>query len=277
MLALMLQVSVCTKRKIMFAFILLLGGWFSDAQPPKVLTEKPVNLGEKLEYKVSFGWFTVGRASWVTDSKYHSYGGEECYKVQINGRSSGFLGVFAKVDDEWGEYLRVDDFLPMMTYRDIEEGKYILDEKTFFDYNTKEIRLEKIRRGERKPTKHFDMDVDRMGMLGGVLQMRSLDFSKYKPGDEVKIDAIFEEDRYEMVVIYQGIEELKSKVGRLRAYKVIPVMPENKLFPGENPITAWFSADRNRLPLRVDAKMSFGTVYVELINYENVKYGPDYN
>ena len=87
----------------------------------------------------------------------------------------------------------------------------------------------------------------------------------------------FEDEKYEMEVIYKGIVELNSKVGRLRAYKIIPVMPKNKLFPGEYPIVAWFTADRNRLPLRVSAKMKFGTAYVELTNYENVKYGPDYD
>ena len=79
-----------------------------------------------------------------------------------------------------------------------------------------------------------------------------------------------------MEIIYEGIVELKTKVGRLRAHKIIPIMPENKIFPGKYPITAWFTADKNRLPLRVDAKMSFGTAYVELTNYENVRFGPDY-
>ena len=50
MLALMLQLDRIN-RNIMFAFILILSGWFSVAQSAEILTEKPVNLGEKLEFK----------------------------------------------------------------------------------------------------------------------------------------------------------------------------------------------------------------------------------
>lgn len=276
MLALMLQPVLKFNLKRMFTLILILGGWFSEAQPPELLNEKPVNLGEKLEFKLSYGWFTVGKASWVTDKVYHEKGGEECYKLKVKAQSSGFLGSFAKVDDEWGEYLRREDFVPMFAYRDLEEGKYRLDEKTYFDYDDMKIRYEYIRKGVEKPVQNIDMDKERLGLLGGFTQMRSLDFRKYQPGDKVKIDAFFEGEVYSLEVIYKGIEEIRSKVGKLRAYKVLPVMPENKLFPGDFPITAWFSADRNRLPLRVSAKMSFGTTYVELTNYENIKFGPDY-
>ncbi|MCP4456823.1 MAG: DUF3108 domain-containing protein [Cytophagales bacterium] len=276
MLALMLYDKWELNMKNMLTFILIIGSWFSEAQPTRLLNEKPVNLGEKLEFKLSYGWFTVGRASWTTDKNHHVYGGEECYKLQVKANSTGFLGSFAKVDDEWGEYMRTDDFMPMMAYRDLEEGKYTLDEQTYFDYDAKNIRYERIRKGIEKPIEHIGMDKARLGMLGGFMQMRSVDYRKYESGDRIKIDAFFEGENYEMEIIYKGIVELKSKVGRLRAYKIIPVLPENRLFPGEFPIAAWFSADRNRLPLRVDAKMSFGTTYVELTNYENVRYGPDY-
>ena len=276
MLALMLRPLMKFNLKHMLALILFFCGWFSEAQSPKLLSEKPVNLGEKLEFKLSYGWFTVGKASWVTDKEYHQEGGEECYKLKVTAESSGFLGSFAKVDDEWGEYMRREDFMPMLAYRDLEEGKYILDEKTYFDYDNQKIRYERIRKGVKKPTEYIDMDKERLGMLSGFTQMRSLDFRKYKAGDRVKIETFFEGGHYDLEVIYKGIEEIRSKVGKLKAYKVIPVMPENKLFPGEFPITAWYSADRNRLPLRVSAKMSFGTTYVELTDYANVRYGPDY-
>lgn len=264
-------------QKNSLVLILILGGWCLQAQPLKVLKENPINLGEKLEFKLRYGWFTVGRASWTTAKKYYDYEGEKCHKFKVRAWSSGFLGVFAKVNDEWGEYMRADDFTPMMTYRNIEEGKYIFDEKAYFDYNTKKIKYEKIFKGDREPIRYFDMDIDRAGMLGGFMQIRSLDFSKYTPGERVKIDVIFEDDKYKLELIYKGVVELKSKVGRLHAHKIIPILPENRLFLGEYPITVWLSADKNRLPLRVAAKMSFGTAYVELTNYAHVKHGPDYN
>lgn len=275
-LALKLQLMAKQTNKVMFTFILLLGSLFpAESQPVKLITDTPINLGEQLEFKLSYGWFTVGRAIWSTDKNFQTMSGEKCYKFKVTAKSAGFLGSFAQVDDEWGEYMR-PDFMPMMAYRDLEEGKYILDEKSYFDYSSKKIKTEVIRKGNKKPDAIFDMDKDRLAMLGGFMRMRCIDYAKYKPGDHIKIEAFFEGEPYELEVIYRGREELKSKVGRIQSYKLTPLLPENRLFPGKEPITVWISADKNRLPLRADAEMYFGTAYVELTGYKNVKFGPDY-
>jgi hypothetical protein len=262
--------------KTMFTLILFLGTVFtSDGQPAKLLTDSPINLGEKLEFKMSYGWFTVGKAIWSTEKSFQDYNGEKCYHFKVTAKSAGFLGSFAQVDDVWGEYMR-PDFIPMMAYRDLEEGKYVLDEKSYFDYGTRKIKTEVIRKGNKKPDAFFDMDKERLAMLGGFMRMRCIDYAKYKPGDHIKIEAFFEGEPYELDVIYKGKEELKSKVGRIQSYKLSPILPENRLFPGKEPITVWISADKNRLPLRADANMYFGTAYVEMTGYKNVKFGPDY-
>lgn len=275
-LALKLPDTAKQTLTIMFSLILFISALTADSQPVKLVNDLPIHPGEQLEFRLSYGWFTVGQATWVTEKNFVTSGGEKCYKIKVTAGSSGLLGVFAKVDDEWGEHMRVRDFMPMMAYRDLEEGKYILDEKTYFNYDSREIRTEAIRKGKEKPTKYFTMDKDRLGMLGGFTQMRCVDYDKYKPGDRIKIEAFFEGEPYNLDLIYKGKEQLKSKVGKLWTYKLVPLMPENRLFPGKEPITVWISADKNRLPLRADANMYFGTAYVELTNYKNIKFGPDY-
>jgi len=259
----------------MFTLLLILNSWVATSQPAKLVDDVPLNPGEVLEFKLSYGWFKVGNAKWKTfDSK---YAGEDCYKFKVTAESSGLLGVFAKVDDEWGEYMRKDDFMPMMAYRDLAEGKYLLDEKTYFDYNNQKIRYERIKKGVRKPTEYIKMDQPRLGMLGGFMQMRCVDFTKYKKWDKIKIEAFFEGEPYEFQLIYGGIEELDSEVGDIKAHKLIPDLPNNRLFPGEYPITVWLSADKNKLPLRADARLYLGSAYVELVGYKNIKFGPAYD
>jgi hypothetical protein len=262
----------------MYTLLLLLGSFFtSEAQPDKLMRETPINPGEVLEFRLSYGWFTVGHAKWVTDKELKTYQGEECYKFKVTAESTGLLGVFATVNDEWGEYMRTRDYMPMMAYRDLEEGKYILDEKTHFDYGDSLITYERIRKGKELPDKEIKMDKHRVGMLGGFMMMRSVDYFAHKKGDRIDIEAFFEGEEYNMDVEYAGVVELKSKVGRLKAHKIIPKLPENRLFPGKDPITIWISADKSQLPLRADARMYFGTAYVELTDYKNIKFGPDYD
>ena len=48
-------------------------------------------------------------------------------------------------------------------------------------------------------------------------------------------------------------------------------MPKNKVFEGENSITAYFSDDKNRIPVKIDAQMFIGSAGVELTNYSGLK------
>jgi hypothetical protein len=48
-------------------------------------------------------------------------------------------------------------------------------------------------------------------------------------------------------------------------------MPKNKVFEGENSITAWFSDDKNRIPIKINAAMFIGSAGVELTGYTNLR------
>ena len=252
---------------------LLLLGFFSSAQH-KMVKNSPVNRGERLEFKLSYGWFTIGLASMQTASYYESREGHECYRVDIKGKTSGLMGVFSKVNDKWGAVVRKNDFLPYYTYRDLEEGSYRKDEKVYFEYGAMRIRVEDfdVKANRPRPTTYYDIEKDNvLDMIGGLMYVRSLDYWRMSAGDTIKIDAYFDKTFYDFEMVYKGIENVKSNVGTSNCFKLVPVMPDNKIFRGENSVTFWISTDIDRLPLKVEASMFFGTVYCELTSYKNVK------
>jgi Protein of unknown function (DUF3108) len=52
---------------------------------------------------------------------------------------------------------------------------------------------------------------------------------------------------------------------------LIPVMPDNKIFDGENSITCWISDDQNKIPVRIQAKMFIGSTGVELVSFSGLR------
>jgi hypothetical protein len=48
-------------------------------------------------------------------------------------------------------------------------------------------------------------------------------------------------------------------------------MPKNKIFDGENSVTAWFSDDQNRIPIKISAQMFIGSAGVELTSYSGLR------
>lgn len=257
---------------------LLLIGLVSTAQH-KMINSKPVNKGEELEFKLSYGWFTLGKAQMKTADYYETREGNECIKVDITGKTAGFVGAFSRVNDKWGGVVDKETFLPYYSYRFLEEGNYRLDEKAYFDYDSMRIRADyyDVKNDVPKPSKYFDLEKkNTFDLIGGFMVTRSLDYKGMSKGDTIKMDAYFDKEFYDFSLLYMGVEKVKTKVGKINCHKIVPIMPDNKLFSGENAVTFWISADPNRLPLKVEADMFFGTAYCELTAYKNVKSGIDF-
>ncbi len=258
-----------------FAFILL--GLISQAQP--MMKEKPVSKGEELEFKLSYGWFTIGRGSFKISDQSVFKDGKECIEINVAGRTAGLAGVFSKVDDRWGAVIDKQTFLPYYSYRDLSEGDYDLDEKVYFDYDSMKVRVESSTKSEgQRPIRRYDIEKNNVfDMMGGLMYARSIDYRGLKKGDTVKLDAFFDKKFYDFNMIYHGVEMIKTKVGEIYCHKVVPIMQKNSVFDGEDAVTFWVSADANRLPLKVEADMNFGTAYCELTSYKNVKSGIDFD
>jgi hypothetical protein len=101
--------------------------------------------------------------------------------------------------------------------------------------------------------------------------MRTQDFSKVKVNDTIVVKGFFEDTLYELKILYKGKETVKTKAGKFNAIVLKPLMPDNKMFSGENSITAWFSDDKNRIPIKVSANMFIGSAGVELTSYKGLR------
>jgi hypothetical protein len=160
-----------------------------------------------------------------------------------------------------------------MFYRKIREGRYKKDEQTYFDHENRKI---KVRVADKKTGKFgepklFDAPAQVRDMVAGFLYLRTLDFTRLYPGDTVAISGFFEDEFYRLRIVYKGKNTIKTKVGRVRALVFKPVMPKNELFDGENSITAYFSDDKNRIPVKIDAEMFIGSAGVELTDYSGLR------
>ena len=108
-------------------------------------------------------------------------------------------------------------------------------------------------------------------MVAGFMYLRVIDFSKYKKGDTLAISGFFEDTPYNMKIIYAGKDKVNTKLGKIPCHKLVPVMPDNKIFDGENSITCWISDDGNRIPIKIQAKMFIGSTGIELVGFKGLR------
>lgn len=234
--------------------------------------------GETLDFKLSYGWFTVGKAQITIDEKYHSYNNKKCLKVDINGQTAGLVGFFTSVNDRWGAYIESATLKPQHAYRDIQEGKYERIERTYFDFDAKKVTVDRYNpvKDYRRPSRVYDLNENVNDLLSSYLLLRNTNLSSLTKGDSLFVDTFYEDELYHFLFLYAGKETISTEMGKRDAHKIYLIMEENEVFPEKGGIVAWISTDLNQLPLRIEAEMFFGSGYCDLVGYKNLKYGPDF-
>lgn len=229
--------------------------------------------GEVIEFKMSYGVFNIGKGSAQIHPSYFTYNDRTCFKVDVYGKTTGVVDWVANVDDHWGSYIDTAALVPHQFYRKIREGNYKKDEWTNFDHENQKIEVKVLdnKTGKLKEPKFYEAPRHVRDMIGGFLYLRTMDLSKLKLGDTLAIKGFFEDEFYSLNIVYKGKDVVKTKVGKFRAIKFVPIMPKNKIFDGENSVTAWFTDDRNRIPIKINAEMFIGSAGVELTGYSGLR------
>jgi hypothetical protein len=229
--------------------------------------------GEELEYRVNFAFFTVGKAITRIDKNYHEVNSRTCFKVDAYGETSDWISFVTKVNDNWGAYVDTTSLVTQQAYRKLKEGKYHLDELVTFDQknNKVEVKVKNRDTGEFEPHKVYDVPPNATDLVGGFLFLRIIDFSKVQIGDTITISGFLEKQSYKLKVIYTGKEVVSTKIGKIPCIRVRPIMPSNSLFDGENSVQAWISDDRNRIPVKMQAKMFIGNTGIELVSFRGLR------
>jgi hypothetical protein len=228
---------------------------------------KGYGLGERFTYRVHFGFINAGEAVIEVSDKLHKVGDKVCYKANINGKSTGMFNMMMPIDDNWGAYMDVNSLLPLQSYRYLEEGRYRKYEVVDYKHEDEKAVIQLYHDPERdslKEKKDFEIPFGVHNMVSGAFLMRTLNYDNYQEGDTIRVPGYLDEKVYNLEVLFEGFETIKTKAGKFEAVKLTPVMPDNKLFDGENSISFWFSDDEHRVPLKIKAEMFVGSVGIEL-------------
>jgi hypothetical protein len=229
--------------------------------------------GEKLHYKMTYGIFTIGKGLAMIHPNYFRVNDRDCFKVDVYGKTVGMVDWVAEVNDQWGAYIDTAALVPHMFYRKIREGRYRKDEQTIFDHehNKISVKVADKKTGKFKEPKVYDAPAHVRDMIGGFLYLRIMDFSNLAVNDTIVVKGFFEDEFYALKIVYKGKKTIKTRLGKIRTLVFKPVMPKNQLFDGENSITAYFSDDKNRVPVKIDAEMFIGSAGVELTDYSGLR------
>lgn len=219
-------------------------------------------MGEEYNYRIKFGILTLGSANVSVDSRTYKVNNLPCYKIHIFGRTEGITDLY-KVRNTYTSYMDTIRFLPQKFEYSARENSYKRDQILYFDH-FKNVVVKK----EKESVDTYSVPDQIHDVISGYYSLRHIDFSKYAMGQVYTAPLFFDDEHYQFRVRYGGKAVVKTKFGKINVLKLNPVLPNNKLFKGEDAIRVWVSDDRNRVPVKIEVDFSFGTIVMEIRKFK---------
>jgi len=217
--------------------------------------------GEVLKYRMHYGFVNAGEVIMQVLNENKQIGGRNTlHMVGLGYTNSSFDWIFF-VRDKYESYVDEEAILPWLFIRRVNEGGYKISQNQIFNHYKNNV--------DSDGTK-FDAPDNVQDMLSAFYYARTIDFSNAKEGDIFEFPCFVDNEVWPLKIKYMGKETIKSDVGKIRCIKFRPVVQKGRVFKKEEDMNAWISDDKNKIPVRAEAKILVGSVKMDLMEYSGL-------
>lgn len=223
--------------------------------------------GEKAHYTIHYGLINAGVAT--LELQKDTFAGKEVLHSVFVAQTTGITDALFKVKDIYESYINPLTQLPLKAIRNVAEGRYRNYNVVLFDHKT---RTDSAILMSNLTGQHITVQ-NIHDILSCFYFFRKSIMSQnpvLKKGDLLTITTWFTDELYPIRLRYIEMDEVRTKVGKIRCYKFNPVTETGRLFKDEEGATFWFSADKNYLIVKVRFDIFVGSFSVDLSSYEGL-------
>jgi len=165
---------------------------------------------------------------------------------------------FFKIRDLYEAYVDPVTLKSSLYKRNINEGGYIKNEKYIFEPDGS-INSTTRHKDGHETKKSFKIGSSTQDAVSIVYRLRTIDFSKFKPGQTTSFVMVFDEKEYPIFIKYMGLETVSAgNLGKKQCYKISISAKTDKL-KGVDKNLIWLTADSNKIPALVRFSIAVGT------------------
>ena len=242
----------------LFAFFLI----FESFSQEKTAAFKD---GEWLRYKMSYsGFLRAGTA--ILEVEETVLNGNKVFYTKGSGWTSGLIKWFFKVEDVYESYFDKDTIKPYVFKRKIDEGGYKKHRITNFDYSANKAYVQDFLK-QKDTTIPFSNVQD---ILSSFYYLRNQDVKGLKRGDEIAIDMFMDSQVYPFKLRFLGKEVLNTRFGKIKTIVFRPLVQSGRIFKAQESVTIWITDDSNKIPIKMKADLSVGSLRAELEAYKGL-------
>lgn len=215
----------------------------------------------KVFYNALGAYIGAGEATFTTTLE--RLNGKPVYHFIGEGKTYPAFDNFFKVRDRYESYVDTANLLPYKFVRNVDEGGYKKYNNVIFNQAAnKAVSTNGV----------FEVTDCIQDVISAVYYARNIDFNKYKKEDKIPFDMFLDDEVFHLYIRYLGKEKIKTRYGRFNAIKIKPLLIKGTIFEGGEKMTAWLSDDPNHLLLRVESPIAVGSIKVDMMSYQNLRY-----
>jgi hypothetical protein len=228
----------------------------------RTTTNSAFTYGEELKYRVHYGWINAAGITIKVDNKPTLINTRETYKISAYGKTYKSFDWAFKVRDNFISYVDKESIAPLKYYKNVQEDNYRDEDLVYYDHEKKYMT------GKQKS---MDMPAYVQDVVSGLFYARTIDFASASNGQSFPINIYLDQEIYDLKFKYIGKETIKTDLGKIECYKLRPQLVVDRVFKDEDDMTIWISADENKIPVRVEAKIYVGSVKVDITKATGLK------
>lgn len=247
-------------RPVLAALSLLLAGPVLAA-PFTAFTD-----GETFTYKVS--WAIFGRAGEIVIAahKEKDANGADVFRITTATSTRGFVRGFYAYDNQAEGVINQQAGRLVSLREKGSDGKHFTDTETSLDYEKKIARYIDRYRPDRSQTVPIP-DGDPIDLISVLVETREWNL---QPGEKKDVLVNFGNEFYPLALYAERYEEVRTPLGTYHTLMLVPRMEQNPrgIFKRGGEIKVWISQQGQKLPVKMQLKLKFGTATLLLTDYK---------
>ncbi len=208
-------------------------------------------VGERLVYNVNWASHAVAARLELEVAGQGIFFGQESYQLRTKVETLGQVrSLFGDIDNQYTSYIGSKTALPHRVVNSIRQGEKQIEETVVFDHAKQQA---------------IFSDDSMVNIPSGAVDFPSLIYSlrmRGLPGEKQKFSVLFGKEVIEFEAVVKGRERIATQSGTYNTVQ-LKFYPQNKPYSKYRGYV-WFSDDAQRLPVVIQAKLSFGEVRAEL-------------
>jgi hypothetical protein len=230
--------------------------------------EDAFQTGEWFKLRIHYGFVNAGYATLeIRDAVRNN---KPVHHVVGKGWTTGVTKMVFKVNDDYQSFFDKETGKPYQFLRKIDEGGYTKYQEGFFNQDKNTVFVKDYKNDTQKT---FSVTENIQDIVSSFYYLRNHpNIDKLKVNESIEIDMFFDEEITKFKLKYVGLENIKTKFGKISCKVFKPYVQAGRVFKEEESLTVWISNDDNKIPISIKADLAVGSLKADLDAFKGLKH-----